>query len=68
MCPRREWRTPDTAAHRETLAAQLGRDAVRWDDDSLARHSRDTWCLSVLRALRGILTTSPLIPDPTSEQ
>ncbi len=57
----------DTAVHRETLAAQLGRDAVRWDDDSLAQHARDTWCLSVLRALRGTLVTRPLcVVQPTT--
>jgi len=32
---------------------------VRWDDDSLTQHSRDTWCLSQLRALRGTLTARP---------
>jgi len=32
---------------------------VRWDDDSLVQHSRDTWCLSGLRALRGTLTARP---------
>jgi len=48
------------ARHREALVERLGSDTVRWDADSLAAHSRDTWCLSVLRDLRGTLTARPL--------
>ena len=47
------------ARHRAALVARLGHGAVRWDDDSLTQHSRDTWCLSQLRALRGTLTARP---------
>jgi alkyldihydroxyacetonephosphate synthase len=46
--------------HRAALVACLGPEAVRWDDDSLAEHSHDTWCLSLLRKLRGSLTVRPL--------
>ncbi len=58
---------PETAAaHRGALARRLGDDVVRWDDDSLRQHSRDTWCVSVLRALRGTLTERPLcVVSPT---
>ncbi len=53
--------------HRDALAARLGGDAVRWDDESLRRHSRDTWCLSVLHGLRGTLTAKPLcVVSPTA--
>jgi alkyldihydroxyacetonephosphate synthase len=48
------------SSHRTALVAQLGAEAVRWDDASLTAHSRDSWCLSVLRALRGTLTARPL--------
>jgi alkyldihydroxyacetonephosphate synthase len=53
---------PDSSAarHREALVTQLGAEAVSWDADSLTQHSRDTWCLSVLRDLRGTLTARPL--------
>jgi alkyldihydroxyacetonephosphate synthase len=51
---------PSAARHRDALASRLGADAVRWDDESLAQHSRDTWCLSLLRAMRGTLTARPL--------
>jgi alkyldihydroxyacetonephosphate synthase len=52
--------------HREALAAQLGSDAVSWDDETLAKHSHDTWCLLLLRELRGTLTARPLcIVNPT---
>ncbi len=53
---------PDAGAarHREALVARLGADAVRWDDETLAQHRRDTWCLSVLRDMRGALTARPL--------
>jgi alkyldihydroxyacetonephosphate synthase len=47
------------ARHRTALVARLGETVVRWDDDSLTQHSRDTWCLSQLRALRGTLTARP---------
>ncbi len=62
---------PDSSAarHRQALVDQLGTDTVRWDDDSLAQHSRDTWCLAVLRGLRGTLTARPLcVVDPTSTE
>src|SRR5512139_32509 len=60
---------PDSTSvhHRDALAARLGSDAVRWDDESLRGHSRDTWCLSVLRGLRGTLTARPLcVISPTT--
>jgi alkyldihydroxyacetonephosphate synthase len=49
-----------TTRHREALVKRLGTESVRWDADSLAQHSRDTWCLSVLRELRGTLAARPL--------
>jgi alkyldihydroxyacetonephosphate synthase len=54
--------------HREALAASLGgdRNTVRWDDNALTEHSRDTWCISVLRGLRGTLSARPLcVVSPT---
>jgi len=52
--------------HRAALQALLG-DAVRWDEESLAPHRRDTWCLAVLRGLRGQLTSGPLcVASPTT--
>ena len=51
---------PEVTRHREALLVRLGNEAVRWDEDSLAQHSRDTWCLSVLRSLHGTLTARPL--------
>ena len=60
---------PESAVtrHREALVVRLGNEAVRWDEDSLAQHSRDTWCLSVLRSLRGTLTARPLcVVSPTT--
>jgi alkyldihydroxyacetonephosphate synthase len=58
---------PGAGRHRTALAARLGPDAVRWDDDSLLQHSRDTWCLAQLRALRGTLTARPLcVVSPTA--
>ena len=53
---------PDSSAdrHRHALVARCGPDAVRWDEQSLAAHSHDTWCLSVLQALRGTLNSRPL--------
>jgi alkyldihydroxyacetonephosphate synthase len=63
---------PDSSAarHREALVKRLGVETVRWDADSLAQHSRDTWCLSVLRELRGTLTARPLcvVSPATVEQ
>jgi alkyldihydroxyacetonephosphate synthase len=50
----------DVTRHREALVVRLGNAAVRWDEESLAQHSRDTWCLAVLRGLRGTLTARPL--------
>jgi alkyldihydroxyacetonephosphate synthase len=56
-----------TTRHREALITRLGNEAVRWDEASLAQHSRDTWCLSVLRSLRGTLTARPLcVISPTT--
>ncbi|MFQ5666224.1 MAG: FAD-binding oxidoreductase [Candidatus Binatia bacterium] len=49
-----------TARHRTALVTRLGSETVRWDDASLAEHRHDTWCLSVLHALRGTLNTRPL--------
>ena len=60
---------PESAVtrHREALVVRLGNEVVRWDEDSLAQHSRDTWVLSVLRTLRGTLTARPLcIVSPTT--
>lgn len=52
---------PEAAQHhREALVEQLGSHAVHWDDTTLANHSHDTWCLSILRELRGTLTERPL--------
>lgn len=48
------------AGHRERLAAALGADAVRWDEETLRAHRRDTWCLSILRSMRDEITTEPL--------
>jgi len=56
-----------SATHREALVARLGADVVDWTDASLTQHSRDTWCLSVLRAMRGTLTARPLcVVNPTA--
>jgi alkyldihydroxyacetonephosphate synthase len=55
--------------HREALAASLGgdRNTVRWDDNALTEHSRDTWCISLLRSLRGTLSARPLcVVSPTA--
>jgi len=58
---------PAITRHREALVVRLGNEAVRWDEDSLAQHSHDTWCLSALRSLRGTLTARPLcIVSPTT--
>ena len=60
---------PDSGAarHRDALVERLGAEAVRWDDETLAQHRRDTWCLSVLRDLRGTLTARPLcVVHPTT--
>ena len=46
--------------HRKALAQRVASDAVRWDEDILASHRRDTWCLSVLRDMRGQLESKPL--------
>jgi len=62
---------PDSSAarHRQALAARLGTAAVRWDEETLAQHSRDTWCLSVLRELRGTLTARPMcVVHPASAE
>jgi alkyldihydroxyacetonephosphate synthase len=62
---------PDSGStrHREALAASLGgdRNTVRWDDNALTEHSRDTWCISLLRSLRGTLSARPLcVVSPTA--
>src|SRR5579862_5531726 len=61
---------PGVIRHREALLVRLGNDAVRWDEDSLAQHSRDTWCVSVLRGMRGTLTARPLciVTPATAEE
>src|SRR5262245_10602176 len=46
--------------HRQALARRVAPDAVRWDDETLASHRRDTWCLSVLRGMRGQLESKAL--------
>lgn len=52
---------PDkTSKIRETLVAELGSDAVAWDETTLAEHQRDYWFLNVLRAKRGTLNSQPL--------
>ena len=53
-------RESDATRHRDALIAQLGPDVVRWDDAIVAQHRRDTWCLAVLRGMRGELTAQPL--------
>ncbi len=53
--------------HRRALTALLGSDAVVWDDGALTAHRRDYWSLSILRAMRGTLTTLPLcVVSPAS--
>ncbi|MGD0948012.1 MAG: FAD-binding oxidoreductase [Candidatus Binatia bacterium] len=55
--------------HREALGAALGgdRNTVRWDDNALTEHSRDTWCISILRSLRGMLSARLLcVVSPTA--
>ena len=53
--------------HRDALRTQLGSEAVRWDDDTLAQHRRDTWCMSILRDMRGALQAQPLcVVSPAS--
>ncbi|HYD47914.1 MAG TPA: hypothetical protein VEB21_06175, partial [Terriglobales bacterium] len=44
---------------RKELVKLLGEDAVRWDEESLIAHRRDSWSLSVLRSMRGQLETAP---------
>jgi alkyldihydroxyacetonephosphate synthase len=56
------------AHHRQELARRVAPDAVAWDDAALAAHARDTWCLSVLRSMRGQLTTRPLCVVSPSDQ
>ncbi len=36
---------------RSDLVALLGADSVAWDPESLAKHSRDSWPLAILRAV-----------------
>ena len=57
--------TEDT--HRKHLVAELGAEAVRWDDETLIAHRRDTWCLSVLRSMRDEIATRPFcVVSPAS--
>lgn len=51
---------PADDRHRRQLAALAGAEAVFWDEETLRQHSRDTWCLSILRSMRGQLTARPL--------
>ena len=57
----------DAARHRQALLARVGADAVHWDEAVLNAHRHDTWCLSLLRKMRGSLTSQPLcVLTPTS--
>lgn len=49
-----------TETLRNLLTTALGREAVSWDDETLVEHRRDTWSLSVLKAMRGQLQNKPL--------
>jgi alkyldihydroxyacetonephosphate synthase len=51
--------TIDRDRLRAELAARLGAERVRWDDDSLRLHSLDTWPLALWQQHRGLLTTRP---------
>lgn len=54
------------ARHRAELAKRVAADSVSWDDETLQAHRRDTWCLSVLRAMRGQLDSKALcVVSPT---
>jgi len=44
---------PEVEGVRSDLVERLGRDAVRWDEDSLSAHGRDSWVMSVLAGMRG---------------
>lgn len=60
---------PNAAQHRQELARRVAPDAVAWDDAALTAHSRDTWCLSVLRSMRGQLTARPMcVVSPADQQ
>jgi alkyldihydroxyacetonephosphate synthase len=62
---------PDQTAehHRQALTQRVAPDAVRWDEETLTSHRRDTWCLSVLRAMRGKLDSQPLcVVSPQNEE
>jgi alkyldihydroxyacetonephosphate synthase len=54
----------------ERLRAALGADAVRTDEDTRARHRRDTWVLSELRDLEGEVLPAPVavVEPATVEQ
>lgn len=55
------------AEHRAGFVAEVGADAARWDGETLTAHRRDTWCLSVLRGMRGLLDNTPLcVVSPAS--
>jgi alkyldihydroxyacetonephosphate synthase len=57
------------AQHRRALTELLGGDVVAWDEAALTAHQRDYWSLSVLRAMRGTLTTLPLcVVSPESTE
>ena len=49
----------DSDTVRRDLGELLGRDALRWDDESLTAHAHDTWSLSLLRLMRGRLRERP---------
>ncbi len=44
---------------RNALVAEIGERKVGWNETILAGHSHDTWPLSLIRADRGTLATSP---------
>jgi len=50
---------PETAAMQRDLVDLVGADAVLTDDAALAEHSRDSWVVSILRAMRGRLEARP---------
>ncbi len=50
----------DREQHRRALAQVLGESQVRWDEESLRTHQRDTWFLHVWRACHQRLADEPL--------
>ncbi len=49
----------DATHVRAGLRRVLGAEGVRWDEQTLTDHAHDTWCLSLLRLQRGLLTERP---------